>query len=200
MVVPGLSDTQEEARKTVARVTMQEIRDTIANRYLQDMQKLPQPDLIDSTRLLAVTSLTISSTETAIPQMHFLFVAPRFSTTGAGTPSNYVAVNDFDSSARIGWNGPYIGQKSTTYPNSTLVRNMTSVTTTTGNVTWADCGFTTQYGQTGDFCVMDPWGSPYVIIPRVTTHAGSNVYSTYVVSAGFNRDARNDDQRQRIDR
>ena len=55
------------------------------------------------------------------PQTHFLFVAPRFSTTSVGAPANYVAVNDFDPSARIGWNGPYLTTKATTYPNPTLV-------------------------------------------------------------------------------
>jgi prepilin-type N-terminal cleavage/methylation domain-containing protein len=187
LVVPGMSDQQEETRKIVARATMQELRDVIANRYMNDMQSLPQPDMInDNSSRMSTTLQAISSiTTTALPQMHFLFVNPQYSTVAATTP--YVAVNNYDAQTRIGWNGPYVMAKSTLYPNPTLTRFATATTSTTTLQTWADYGFTTQFGQPGDYCVMDPWGSPYVILARQTAHGGSTVFTSYIVSAGFNR-------------
>lgn len=183
LVVPGMSDQQEETRKTVARATMQELRDVIANRYLNDMQALPQPDLVNDTlRTGSATMQNISSTQTNLPQLNFLFVNPQFASSTTGP--NYVAVNTFDQQSRIGWNGPYVMQKATTYPDPTARRFPTDPTNTQ---TWSDYGFTTQYGQFGDNCLMDPWGSPYVVVVRQTPHGSSTVYTSNVVSAGFNR-------------
>jgi prepilin-type N-terminal cleavage/methylation domain-containing protein len=189
LVVPGMTDQSEETRKTVARATMQEVRDIIANRYLENMGSLPQPMLtgsvLDTTRITTTTQVTGTSA-VGLPQLQFLFVNPRQFDSSAGlTPDRrYMAINDFDQTARIGWNGPYMMAKSTTYPNPEAVRFATDPNDTR---TWAQFGFTTTFGQTGDFTIMDPWGSPYVIIVRSLPHGGSTAYTAYVVSAGFNR-------------
>ena len=183
LVVPGMTDQSEETRKTVARATMLEVRDIIANRYLENMGEMPQPVLTgtDSTRLSTTLQVTGSAT-TKLPQLQFLFVNPRQYDPLSATP--YLAINDFDQQSRIGWNGPYMMTKSTTYPNPTARRFATDP----NNVqTWAEYGFTTKHGQPGDFTIMDPWGSPYVIIVRSVAHGSSTAYSAYVVSAGFDR-------------
>jgi len=185
LVVPGMTDQSEETRKTVARATMLEVRDTIANRYLENMGEMPQPVLTgtgtDANRLAATLQVTGTSL-TKLPQLQFLFVNPRQYDPVSATP--YLAINDFDPQARIGWNGPYMMPKATTYPNPTARRFATDPNDTR---TWADFGFTTTFGQTGDQTIMDPWGSPYVIIVRTVAHGSSTAYSAYVVSAGFNR-------------
>jgi prepilin-type N-terminal cleavage/methylation domain-containing protein len=185
LVVPGMSDQQEETRKTVARATMQELRDVIANRYAQDIVSspvsLPMPNSLDSTRLSTTTQITGASTS-ALPQLHFLFVNPnQFSATSTPT---YMAVNDYDSQAKIGWNGPYVNTKATTYPNPSAIR-FPKDPNNTG--TWESYGFTTTFGQVGDFTVNDPWGSPYVIVIFSQAHGGSTAYTAYLTSAGFNR-------------
>jgi len=185
LVVPGMSDQSEETRKTVARATMQEVRDIIANRYMENMGELPQPMLTgtvtDGTRITTTLQVTGTSA-TGLPQMQFLFVNPRQYDASSATP--YMAIGDFDQQSRIGWNGPYMGQKSTTYPNPTARRFATDPN---NDDTWAEYGFTTTHGQPGDFTVMDPWGSPYVIVVRAVAHGSSTAYTAYVVSAGFNR-------------
>jgi type II secretory pathway pseudopilin PulG len=182
LVVPGMTDQNEETRKTVARATLQDIRDAIANRYINDMNGLPTPNILDNGSRISTTQVTGALTGT-VPQLHFLFVNPN--QFAAGSTPQYVSVNDFDSQARIGWNGPYLGTKSTTYPNPSAPRFPNDPNN--GSKTWSDYGFTTLFGQQGDFCINDPWGSPYVLYVRPTAHGSSTLYTAYVVSAGFNR-------------
>jgi prepilin-type N-terminal cleavage/methylation domain-containing protein len=183
LVVPGMSDQSEETRKTVARATMQEVRDIIANRYMENMGELPQPVLTgnDTTRI-TTTMQALSTTTSGLPQLQFLFVNPRQYDASSATP--YMAIGDFDQQARIGWNGPYFNSKATTYPNPTARRFSTDPNDTR---TWSQFGFTTTFGQAGDFTIMDPWGSPYVIVVRSVAHGSSTAYTAFVVSAGFNR-------------
>jgi Tfp pilus assembly protein PilE len=185
LVVPGMTDQSEETRKTVARATLQEVRDIIANRYMENMGEMPQPVLTgtgsDATRLTATLQVTGTSV-TKLPQLHFLFVNPRQYDSTSATP--YLAINDFDQQSRIGWNGPYMMPKATTYPNPTARRFATDPNNT---LTWAEYGFTTTFGQAGDQTIMDPWGSPYVIKVRSVPHGSSTAYTAYVVSAGFDR-------------
>jgi len=192
LIVPGMGDQQEETRRTVARATLQELRDSIANRYMQDMAStvnpaitgtvaLPQPNRVYDSSSRVTTTQIDGSAAGVIPQTHFLFVNPD-QYDSASTPA-YVAVHsDYDPQLKLGWNGPYITQRATVYPNSANVRFPKDPNNTK---TWAQYGFTELYGQPGDFCMNDPWGSPYVIHilqgPRV------NLYTAYVVSAGPNR-------------
>src|SRR5262245_26025727 len=104
LVVPGMNDQQEETRRTVARVTMQELRDTLANRYAQDMVSpivsLPVPHAADTVRLSATQQAT-GATTTALPQLHFLFVNPnQYALSSSPT---YMAVSDYDPQTKIGW-------------------------------------------------------------------------------------------------
>lgn len=196
LVVPGMSDQQEETRRTVARATLQELRDVVANRYMQDMANtvnptttgviaLPQPKRAginpDTSSRVTTTQLD-GSAAGVIPQTHFLFVNPNQYHASSNPP--YVAVSDYDQHAKIGWNGPYVMTKSTVYPNPTNIRFPKDPNNTAD---WASYGFTTLYGQPGDFCVNDPWGSPYIIHVLPTTHASTTLYTAYVVSAGPNR-------------
>jgi type II secretory pathway pseudopilin PulG len=193
LIVPGMGDQQEETRKTVARATLHELRDVIANRYMQDMANtanvsttstvgriaLPQPDRANdvSGRISTTAIQADGSTGGIVPQLHFLFVNPHYHSSS--TPP-YVAVSDYDAQTRIGWNGPYVGQKMTLYPNPGNPRFPQDPNNAND---WSDYGFTERYGQAGDFCVNDPWGSPYVIHVRLN----GTVYTAYVVSAGPNR-------------
>ena len=183
LVVPGMSDQQEETRKTVAKATLQELRDVIANRYWPDMGKFPQPNVLDNSglRLSSTAQITGTST-TALPQLHFLFVNPNQYVSTATT--QYVAVSDYDPQVRIGWNGPYVMTKSTVYPNPNNVRFSSDTTNTS---TWSDYGFTNLYGNAGDYTINDPWGSPYVTIIRASAHGSSTLYTAFLVSAGPNR-------------
>lgn len=184
LVVPGMSDQQEETRKTVARATLQELRDTIANRYLPDMLgTFPQPNAADNGGLRLSSTAQITGTGTsALPQLHFLFVNPNQYVANAST--QYAAVRDFDPSTHIGWNGPYVMSKSTVYPNPNNFRFSSDPTNTQ---TWSQYGFTNLYGNAGDYTVNDPWGSPYVTIIRSIPHGSSLLYTAYLVSAGQNR-------------
>lgn len=196
LIVPGMGDHQEETRRTVARVTLQELRDVIANRYMQDMAgtvisstlstvgrvALPQPDRVNDVSGRITTTQIDGSTGGNVPQVHFLFVNPQYH--ASSTPP-YVAVGDHDAQTRIGWNGPYITHKATQYPNPANARFPQDPNNSTK--TWADYGFTTLYGQQGDYCLNDPWGSPYVIQLATTSHGGMPVYTAYAVSAGPNR-------------
>jgi hypothetical protein len=150
---------------------------------MENMGEMPQPVLTgtDAVRLSATLQIT-GTAATKLPQLHFLFVNPRQYDASSATP--YMAISDFDQQSRIGWNGPYYGTKSALYPNPTARRFATDPNDTR---TWADLGFTTTHGQAGDFTIMDPWGSPYVIIVRASPHGASTAYSAYIVSAGFNR-------------
>jgi prepilin-type N-terminal cleavage/methylation domain-containing protein len=193
LVVPGMTDQQEETRKTVARATLQELRDVIANRYMQDMANtvnpattgaiaLPQPNRTYDSGTRVTTTQVDGSVAGVIPQLHFLFVNPNQYVSTATT--QYAAVGDYDPQSRVGWNGPYVMTKSTAYPNPTNVRFTNDPNNTQ---TWATYGFTTQFGLAGDYCVNDPWGSPYVTIIRSIPHGSSTLYTAYLVSAGPNR-------------
>lgn len=193
LIVPGMGDQQEETRRIVARATLQELRDVIANRYMQDMANtvnpaltgtvaLPQPNRTYDVSSRVTTTQIDGSAAGVIPQLHFLFVNPN--QYDSSTTPSYVAVNDYDAQTKIGWNGPYVMQKATVYPNPSNVRFPKDPNNTQ---TWSQYGFTTLYGQAGDYCLNDPWGSPYVTQLIASTHGGSNMYSAYVVSAGPNR-------------
>jgi prepilin-type N-terminal cleavage/methylation domain-containing protein len=193
LIVPGMGEQQEETRRVAARVTLQGLRDEIANRYMQDMghtvnplitgkAALPQPNrTLDASGRISTTQID-GSTAGLVPQLHFLFVNPN-QYDGAAT-TKYVGVPDFDPNVKIGWNGPYVLQKSSVYPNPNNVR-FSSDPTNTG--TWSSYGFTSLYGQPGDYTINDPWGSPIVTIIYQTTHGGVPLYSAYLVSAGPNR-------------
>lgn len=193
LIVPGMNDQQEETRKTVAKATLKELRDVIANRYMQDMSHTANPLLTGKVALPQPnrqldTSGRISTTQAdgtvagLVPQMHFLFVNP--SQYDGTATTKYVGVADYDPNVRIGWNGPYVLTQASVYPNPNNVR-FTSDPTNTG--TWSSYGFTTQFGQAGDYAINDPWGSPYVTIIGQATHGGNPLYTAYVVSAGPNR-------------
>lgn len=195
LVVPGMTETQEGARKSVAQVSVQDLRDTIANRYMQDMadsfgfQGLPRPHCYGSlsTPTYPDTTRAPSSTETIqqlryLPQLHYLFVNPRQYDASA-TP-RYAAISDYDASTKLGWNGPYVMSKSSTYPDPALPRFPNDKNDTR---TWSDFGFMTAYGQVGDFTVPDPWGSPIVVSIQQRTHGSAIMLTAYVVSAGPNK-------------
>lgn len=195
LIVPGMGDQQEETRRTVARATLQELRDVIANRYMQDMSylvdpantgavALPQPHRtspVDTNRVATANMQVDGSAAGIVPQLHFLFVNPN-QYAATATPQ-YVAVSDYDANVKVGWNGPYVNAKATTYPNPNDVRFPKDPNNSTKK--WSDYGFTTMFGQVGDYCVNDPWGSPYVVY-ILPIRGGAN-YSAYLVSAGPNR-------------
>lgn len=174
MIVPGMNSQNEETRAAVARKSLQDLRDTLANRYFVDMADLPRPNAADTTRLTAAGN---------IPQLHFLFFNPR-SYVSTATPQ-YSSLNDYDASTRVGWNGPYVMTTPGRYPTVTERRFPKDPNDTR---TWEDCGFTTAYGSVGDQTLMDPWGSPYVVIFIDRAHNSVNVREFYVVSAGPDRD------------
>lgn len=173
MVVPGMNAQNEETRAAVARKSMQDLRDTITNRYLVDMGDLPRANIADSNR----------GGSAAPPQLHFLFVNPR-QMYGSGTAITYTSVNDYEPTTRIGWNGPYIGTTTSKYPDITQRRFPKDPTNTD---TWTASGFTSDYGFMNDMTLNDPWGSPYVISLVTQTMGSDTILSEYVVSAGPNR-------------
>jgi len=195
LVVPGMTDQQEVTRRAVGANVVQEVRDVIANRYMQDMadtlgyQGLPRvntsmssgsPVVADSSRVITGTT----PQHLYLPQLYFLFVNPKQYDTSAGLVSRYAAISDYDPSTRLGWNGPYLQTKSSTYPDPEAVRNPKD---TNDQRKWKDFGFTTLYGQAGDLTVTDPWNSPIVVSIQLTTHGGADMYTAYVVSAGPNK-------------
>ena len=173
MVVPGMNAQNEETRAAVARKSLKDLRDTIANRYLVDMGDLPRANAADSNR----------GGSAALPQLHFLFVNPR-QMYGTGVSTVYTSVNDYDSATRIGWNGPYIGTTTSKFPDITQRRFPKDPTNTN---TWTASGFTSDYGFMNDMTLNDPWGSPYVISLVTQTMGSDTILSEYVVSAGPNR-------------
>lgn len=199
LVVPGMSDQKDSTSLVVAKNTVQKVRDAVANNYMPDMsdtlgyQGLPRvnttmtsggPVVADSSRLITDTSAGSATQLAFLPQLYFLFVNPRQYDTTAGVVQRYAAIPDFDASTRLGWRGPYLQPTSATYPNPTDRRFPKDTNDTR---TWADFGFTLAYGLPGDVTVADPWNSPVVISVQSTTHAGSNMYTAYVVSAGPNK-------------
>ena len=198
LVVPGMTDQQEVTRAAVARSSVQEIRDAIANRYSQDMADpmnthgLPRPYFIsgsatsiDNSRVTTILASAAPASQLKyIPQLQYLFVNPRqFDATA--TP-RYAAVKDYDASTRLGWNGPYVMSKTSTYPNPSSARFPNDPNDTR---TWADFGFTEAYGLPGDLTVADPWGSPIVVAVVSQSHGSGTqlLYTAYVVSAGPNK-------------
>ncbi|MBA4019320.1 MAG: hypothetical protein C0483_19310 [Pirellula sp.] len=173
MVVPGMNAQHEETRVAVARKSMQDLRDTISNRYLVDMGDLPRANVADSNR----------GGSAALPQLHFLFVNPR-QMYGTGTLITYTSVNDYDASTRIGWNGPYVGTTPAKYPAISDKRFPKDPNDTR---TWSDCGFTANQGLLNDQTLNDPWGSPYTIRLMSQTLGSDTIISEYVTSAGPNR-------------
>jgi len=198
LVVPGMTDQQEITRVAVAKASVQEIRDVIANRYSQDMADpmnthgLPRPHmllgattLIDTARETAINASSAAAPQLKyIPQLQYLFVNPRQFDASA-TP-RYAAVKDYDASTRLGWNGPYVMSKTSTYPTPGDPRFPNDPNETR---TWAQFGFTQAYGMPGDLTVADPWGSPIVVSVLSQAHgAGTQLlYTAYVVSAGPNK-------------
>lgn len=181
LVVPGFTGQMEDTRKMAAKASLQNLRNLVADRFLDDMNGLPGPHALDTTRRSATAQLSAYPNE--FPQMHFMFVNPN-QYASASNPQ-YVAVRDYDPVARIGWNGPYAMNVATTYPDPTAVRFTNDPNNT---LTWAQYGFTTTFGLKGDFAVFDPWGSPIVIVLKTHSHGGTNnVLTEYVVSAGPNR-------------
>ncbi|MCE9608295.1 MAG: type II secretion system GspH family protein [Planctomycetia bacterium] len=196
LVVPGMTNTQEETRSAVAKVSVQELRDVIADRYMHDMadslgfQGLPRlhaipgtpPTYPDTTR--ASTLGTTTEQLKYLPQLHFLFVNPRQYDATPAVTVRYAAIGDYDASTRLGWNGPYLMSKTLKYPNPEDARYPTDKNDTRK---WKDFGFTTTFGQEGDYMVPDSWGSPIVISIQTTPHGGVLMNTAYVVSAGPNK-------------
>ena len=176
MVVPGMNAQNEETRAAVARKSMQDLRDTITNRYLVDMGDLPRANAADSNRIPSLSS-------TALPQLHFLFVNPR-QMYGSGATITYTSVNDYDATTRVGWNGPYVGTTPAKYPTITARRFPKDPNDTR---TWSDCGFTVNQGLLNDQTLNDPWGSPYTIQLMSQTLGSDTILSEYLTSAGPNR-------------
>ncbi len=175
MVVPGMNAQNEETRAAVARKSMQDLRDTITNRYLVDMGDLPRASVVDSNR----------GGSAALPQLHFLFVNPR-QMYGSGATITYTSVNDYDATTRVGWNGPYVGTTPAKYPTITARRFPKDPNDTR---TWSDCGFTPNQGLLNDQTLNDPWGSPYTIQLMSQTLGSDTIISEYLTSAGPNRPA-----------
>lgn len=173
MVVPGMNAQNEETRAAVARKSMQDLRDTITNRYLVDMGDLPRANVADSNR----------GGSAALAQLHFLFVNPR-QMYGSGTTITYTSVNDYDATTRVGWNGPYVGTTPAKYPTISARRFPKDPNDVR---TWSDCGFTADYGLLNDQTLNDPWGSPYTIRSMSQTLGSDTIFSEYVTSAGPNR-------------
>lgn len=198
LVVPGMSSQQETTRATAAVTAVKNVSDIISNKYSQDMadtlgyQGLPRvntrmtsggPVVDDSTRVSTATGGTTQQLF-YLPQLCFLFVNPRQFDATLAVGQRYAAIPDYDPSVKLGWDGPYIKNPGTTYPNPADRRfpkdpNDTRV--------WSDFGFTLAHGQVGDPAMLDPWGSPIVISILTQTHGGVNMYSAYVVSAGPNK-------------
>ncbi len=173
MVVPGMNAQNEETRAAVARKSMQDLRDTITNRYLVDMGDLPRANVADANR----------GGSAALPQLHFLFVNPR-QMYGSGTSITYTSVNDYDATTRVGWNGPYVGTTPAKYPTITARRFPKDPNDTR---TWSDCGFTANQGLLNDQTLNDPWGSPYTVQLMSQTLGSDTILSEYLTSAGPNR-------------
>ena len=173
MVVPCMNAQNEETRAAVARKSMQDLRDTITNRYLVDMGDLPRANVVDSNR----------GGSAALPQLHFLFVNPR-QMYGSGATITYTSVNDYDATTRVGWNGPYVGTTPAKYPTITARRFPKDPNDTR---TWSDCGFTVNQGLLNDQTLNDPWGSPYTIQLMSQTLGSDTILSEYLTSAGPNR-------------
>lgn len=199
LVVPGMTDQKESTSLLVAKANVQKVRDVIVNRYMSDMtdslgyQGLPRvnttntgggPVVADSTRVVTDTGAGTAAQLAYLPQLYFLFVNPRQYDATSGVVQRYAAIPDYDASTRLGWNGPYLEPTSTTYPNPTDRRFPKDTNDTR---TWANFGFTAAYGQPGDLTLTDPWNSPIVISIQSTSHAGSVMYTAYVVSAGPNK-------------
>ncbi len=181
LVVPGFTGQMEDTRTMAARATVHNLRNTIADRYLDDMGTLPSPNLLDTPRRTGTAQLP-SLLPNEFPQLHYLFVNPN-QYEASSTPQ-YVAVRDYDASSRMGWNGPYVMNVSSTYPDPTARRFPNDPNNTQ---TWADHGFTTTFGLKGDFASYDPWGSPIVIVLASQLRGTATVVTEYVVSAGRNR-------------
>ena len=178
MVVPSMTNQQEETRMTVARTSVSDLRNTIANRYLQDLNDMPRGAAAEAS---SRASEAVSSVSRCMPQLHFLFVNPN--TYQSTTSPPYLSINDYDQSTRLGWNGPYSMSSMSKYPNPTdkrLTKNLNDTRT------WSDFGFTNTYGNVGDHAQLDPWGSPFVIVTKDHTHGTAAVRSEFVVSAGPN--------------
>lgn len=173
MIVPGMNTQNEETRLVVARKSLQDLRDTIANRYLPDMGTLPQAHDLDTVRL---------SDAAGIPQLHFLFFNPN--SYVASHAQTYSAMSDYNTTTRMGWNGPYVTTSAAKYPDITTRRFPKDPN---NDDTWAECGFTANYGYLNDQTLNDPWGSPFVIRFVDRTRGANTEREYYLVSAGPNR-------------
>lgn len=82
-------------------------------------------------------------------------------------------VSGFEPSVGLGWRGPYLE------PSSEFVYQVNG--SGTG-------GFTTVYGADGDPCVIDPWGSPLIVMdPDFLVVNIGEQRTVRIVSAGPNR-------------
>lgn len=138
LVVPLLSESSKGANETVTRTNLNQVRDAIT-RYRLDMDKrLPRP---------GYTGLNGSPVRPDRPQLRYLYVNPgRLDPPGDPETS----VPTYDPVAAKGWRGPYAQAGFGTYQVAT------------------DRGFATDYGETGDPCVVDGWNNPIVIVENAT--------------------------------
>ena len=64
LVVPGFTGQMEDTRKMAAKATVQNLRNTIADRYLDDMSALPSPNALDATRRTGTATAARAATAT----------------------------------------------------------------------------------------------------------------------------------------
>lgn len=144
LVVSNVDRTRDDAELTVARATMQTMREALVGSpagpgYLSDMKHVP------GFQILAVRTHDLLS------------------------PTSYPLHARFDPVANRGWRGPYL-QNAQGVPNANVARGgrfpAPGEARVEGEATFAERGFfpaASIYGQVDDLTAADPWGSPIVL-------------------------------------
>jgi type II secretory pathway pseudopilin PulG len=156
LLLPMISGTTQDAKATATQANLQSLATTIARYRTDNNGQVPFPG-----------PLGVSQGRPPVPQLRYLFVNPG---TAVTDPTSETAAPSYNPFSKLGWNGPYVLGGIGTYPNPSTPQV-------------AAQGFTTEFGNSGDPCVMDGWLNPIVLV-RFTDASG--ITHAWLQSAGPN--------------
>ncbi len=159
LVIPVIGSRMEQSQDLATRSSLQRIRETLVDTYMDDLGDLPRPGLGAQ-----------QAGRPDHPQLAYLFINPLTHLDGNPTTRDHDVT--FDPISRRGWRGPYL-----LHQGDGFVYSVNPAP-----------GFGPRYGQTGDPAVLDGWGNPIVLqepmVPGVSDYERRR--HARLVSAGPN--------------
>jgi Tfp pilus assembly protein PilE len=148
MALPLFDNINSQSRSTTTTASLRQLQDVILNRYAVDMRGASDGS---GTYFYDTVPRATANTTVSQPQLEWLFKAPALANPAI----------PFNTTTRMGWNGPYLVSGQATYPAPT--QTLFNGHTAQQNGFYTGSGATT-FGNYGDQTVIDGWANPIVIV------------------------------------